>query len=53
MSIAMRGHHLEHLDVRLDARTAELAAGCDAVCVFVNDDVDAATVSASTSWGSV
>jgi D-lactate dehydrogenase len=40
----LRGHHLEHLDVRLDARTAELAAGCDAVCVFVNDDVDAATV---------
>lgn len=37
-------HQLEFLDVRLDARTAELAAGCGAVCVFVNDDVGAATV---------
>lgn len=37
------GHHhdLEFLDVRLDARTADLAASSDAVCVFVNDVVDA------------
>jgi D-lactate dehydrogenase len=38
------GHALEFLDVRLDTRTAALAAGADAVCVFVNDTVDAATL---------
>lgn len=38
------GHQLEYLDVRLDARTAELASGFAAVCVFVNDDVGAATI---------
>jgi len=37
------GHQFEFLDVRLDVRTAELATGYDAVCVFVNDDVSAAT----------
>lgn len=29
------------LDSRLDLRTAALAAGCDAVCAFVNDDLSA------------
>ncbi len=38
------GHALEYLDVRLDARTADLAEGSEAVCVFVNDQVDAAAL---------
>jgi D-lactate dehydrogenase len=38
------GHELEYLEARLDPRTAELAAGFTAVCVFVNDDVGADTV---------
>jgi D-lactate dehydrogenase len=32
---------ITYLDARLDATTVELAAGADAVCVFVNDDVSA------------
>jgi D-lactate dehydrogenase len=38
------GHELEHLEARLDPRTAELASGFDAVCAFVNDDIGAETV---------
>lgn len=38
------GHTLEYLDVQLDARTADLADGSEAVCVFVNDVVDAAVL---------
>ena len=33
------GHVLTYLDVRLGPDTVDLAAGADAVCVFVNDDV--------------
>ncbi len=29
------------LETRLDANTASLAEGCDAVCIFVNDDANA------------
>jgi D-lactate dehydrogenase len=36
------GHELVFHDAQLDASTAPLAAGCQAVCVFVNDCVDAA-----------
>jgi len=32
-------------EFRLNAQTAELAAGCPAVCVFVNDQVDAKCIS--------
>ena len=32
------GHGLEYLEARLDPRTADLAAGFAAVCIFVNDD---------------
>ncbi len=32
------GHQLEFLEARLDPRTADLAAGFAAVCIFVNDD---------------
>ena len=34
-----------HFEARLRERTAHLAAGMDAVCVFVNDRVDSATIS--------
>jgi D-lactate dehydrogenase len=36
-------HEIEYLDVRLDERTADLASGHEAVCIFVNDLVTAAT----------
>ena len=36
-------HEIEYLDVRLDERTADLAAGYEAVCIFVNDVATAAT----------
>lgn len=35
------GHALRFLEDRLSAATAALAEGCEAVCVFVNDSVDA------------
>ena len=38
------GHDLHFLEPRLDATTAQLAASCEAVCVFVNDQVDAAVL---------
>jgi D-lactate dehydrogenase len=38
------GHCLEFLEVPLDARSARLAEGFGAVCVFVNDRVDAAAL---------
>jgi len=37
-------HQLEYLEVRLDERTAGLAAGAQAACVFVNDLVDEPTL---------
>lgn len=38
------GHDLRFLEDRLTAATAALAEGCPAVCVFVNDCVDAAVL---------
>jgi len=38
---ANQEHDLVYLDARLDPSTVELAAGADAVCVFVNDDLSA------------
>ncbi|MYM66700.1 2-hydroxyacid dehydrogenase [Pseudoduganella sp. FT55W] len=38
---ATAGHELRFLEDRLTAASAPLAAGCEAVCVFVNDTVDA------------
>jgi len=32
-------HHFNFLEVRLDASTVVTAAGADAVCVFVNDQL--------------
>lgn len=37
---------LEYFDTGLDAKTASLAQGFDAVCAFVNDDLSAATLAA-------
>ncbi|WP_409420252.1 2-hydroxyacid dehydrogenase [Pseudaeromonas sp. ZJS20] len=33
--------HIDYFDVRLEPKTARLAHGYDAVCAFVNDDLDA------------
>lgn len=38
------GHELLYLDARLVPETAPLAAGCEAVCAFVNDRLDAAVI---------
>lgn len=38
------GHAFRWIDLPLRADTADLAKGCDAVCVFVNDSVDAAAI---------
>jgi D-lactate dehydrogenase len=38
------GHYLEYLEARLDPRTADLAAGFAAVCIFVNDDAGPETI---------
>ncbi|MBY8826190.1 2-hydroxyacid dehydrogenase [Sphingomonas colocasiae] len=38
------GHELRYFEPRLDGETAGLAAGHDAVCVFVNDRLDAGTL---------
>lgn len=39
------------LETKLNEDTAELAKGCDAVCVFVNDDVNAAVVERLHEYG--
>uniref|UniRef100_B0SZJ8 D-isomer specific 2-hydroxyacid dehydrogenase NAD-binding n=1 Tax=Caulobacter sp. (strain K31) TaxID=366602 RepID=B0SZJ8_CAUSK len=38
------GHRIDYFEARLDASTAPLAGGYRAVCVFVNDRVDAAVL---------
>jgi D-lactate dehydrogenase len=38
------GHELFYIEARLSEATAPLAAGCEAVCVFVNDNVSGAVV---------
>ncbi len=45
------GHELDYLEARLDASTAALAAGHPAVCVFVNDRLDAAVLEALAAVG--
>lgn len=44
-------HTLRFLDARLSADTAALAKGADAVCAFVNDELDAATLAALAGLG--
>jgi D-lactate dehydrogenase len=51
MANVLHGHVLEMFAERLHAATAPLAAGFDAVCVFVNDRVDARTIDLLTAVG--
>lgn len=44
-------HTLEFIDARLTPLTVELAHGYDAVCTFVNDAIDAATINALAAGG--
>ena len=44
-------HHLEFLEPRLAAGTAPLAAGCEAVCAFVNDDLGPGVLNALADVG--
>lgn len=44
-------HELNYLEPALTVKTAVLAKGCDAVCIFVNDKADAATLSALKEYG--
>jgi D-lactate dehydrogenase len=48
---AQPGHELLFLEPRLSVDTATLAAGCDAVCAFVNDDLGAAVLTALAGHG--
>ena len=45
------GHQIQYLEARLSAETAALADGVDAVCAFVNDDVDSEVVATLASHG--
>lgn len=52
LEIANDGRHeLVFLDARLSPETAQLAAGAEAVCPFVNDDVGAEVISALGEGG--
>ncbi|WP_373990801.1 2-hydroxyacid dehydrogenase [Duganella sp. BuS-21] len=48
---AQAGHELRFLEERLSATSAPLAAGCEAVCVFVNDTVDAEVLAILAAQG--
>ena len=50
-SDARKDLDIKYYETRLSPDTASLASGCGAVCVFVNDDVGAATVDALHSLG--
>ena len=45
------GHQLTFLEPKLDATTAALAEGHDAVCAFVNDDLSAPVITQLTEVG--
>jgi D-lactate dehydrogenase len=45
------GFELDFLDVRLSPKTVSLAAGSEAICVFVNDQVDSSTMSSLKKMG--
>ena len=40
----MVGFNLQYLEVQLNEQTVKLAQGADAVCIFVNDQVDASVI---------
>lgn len=48
---AAAGHRLRYFDAPLDLESAALAAGHDAVCIFVNDTADAAVIEALAGGG--
>ena len=43
--------HFRFLETKLNEDTVELAKGCDAVCVFVNDTVNAAVIDRLYAYG--
>jgi D-lactate dehydrogenase len=52
LGAANASHHaLQFFEPQLNAKTASLAAGFEAVCVFVNDHVDAAVIATLASLG--
>ncbi|SCY97131.1 2-hydroxyacid dehydrogenase [Microvirga guangxiensis] len=48
---AMAGHSLSFLEARLSSATSGLAEGAGAVCVFVNDEVNASVLARLASMG--
>ncbi len=46
-----QGVTFKYFETKLNEDTADLAKGCDAVCVFVNDTVDAAVIDRLTELG--
>lgn len=50
-SAASPGLALRYLDAKLTSDTAGLAQGCEAACIFVNDDASAATLEALAGAG--
>lgn len=48
---AQKDIQFRFLETKLNADTVALAAGCDAVCVFVNDQVDAAVIDRLHHYG--
>ena len=46
-----RGLQFRFLETKLNEDTVELARGCDAVCVFVNDTVNAAVIDKLYAYG--
>ena len=51
LTAANQGHELHFLEPRLDADTAPLAEGFEAVCVFVNDRLDATVLTQLAAGG--
>ncbi len=45
------GVKIKYLETKLNADTAELASGCEAVCVFVNDTVDRSVIDKLSGLG--
>lgn len=45
------GVRMKYYDTKLNVDTAQLARGCDGVCVFVNDDVSAPVIDALYEMG--
>ena len=43
--------HFKYLETKLNEDTVDLAKGCEAVCVFVNDTVNAAVISRLYEYG--